>query len=54
MPKSASSISELHVSRQENNLTKIEYVYKTKGFARNVIIMKEGAMMKLSNIELVE
>ena len=54
MSNRTSWISELHVSRQENNLTKIEYVYKTKGFARNVIIMKEGVMMKLSNIELVE
>ena len=54
MSKETSWISELHVSRQENKLTKIEYVYKTKGFARNVIIKKEGAMMKLSNIELVD
>jgi hypothetical protein len=52
--KRTSWISELQVSRQDNKLTKIEYIYKTKGFARSVIIKKEGAMIKLSNIEVVD
>jgi len=54
MSKKSGWISELQVSRQRNELTKIEYVYKAKGFSQNVIIEKEGSSMKLSRIELVE
>ena len=54
MSKRTGWLSELHVSRQENKLIKIEYIYKTKGLSRTVIIKKEGAMMKLSNLEVVD
>ncbi len=54
MPNKKSWISELHISRQENKLVKIEYVYKNKGFSSFVTITKEGIGMKISKTEVVE
>jgi len=46
--------SELQVSRKEDTFTKIEYVYKNKGFSKTVSIVKVGNVMKISSTEKVE
>ena len=53
-PKRDVWVSELHISRKDNNLQKIDYVYKTKGFSSIVAIVKEGNIMKLSKTEEVK
>jgi len=53
-PKKNVWVSELHVSRKENALQKIEYIYKTKGFSSKVTIIKDGNTMKLSKTEKVK
>jgi hypothetical protein len=47
-------LSELHISRKKDALTKIEYVYKTKGFSKLVAITKEDNGMRISKTEIVE
>ena len=46
--------NELQISRKDNELSKIEYVYKNKGFSKTVTIVKEGDVMKISSSEKVE
>jgi len=46
--------SELQITRKDNALTKIECVYKNKGFSKLVTITKEGNKMKISKTEIVE
>jgi len=46
--------SELQVTRKEDTLLKIEYLYKNKGFSKLVSITKEGDGMKISKTEIVE
>ncbi len=46
--------SELQVSRKDEAVTKIEYVYKNKGFSKVVSIIKEENSMKISSTEIVE
>jgi len=46
--------SELQISRKEDALKKIEYVYKNKGFSKRVTIIKEENAMKISKTEVVE
>jgi len=46
--------NELQISRKDNELSKIEYVYKNKGFLKTVTITKEGSKMKLSRTEIIE
>jgi hypothetical protein len=53
-PKRNVWVSELIISRKENTLQKIEYVYKTKGFSSTVTISKDGNTMKLSKTEEVK
>lgn len=40
-------ISELHIERAENELQKITYSYAGEGYATNIIITKEGDMIKI-------
>lgn len=54
-PKRDVWVSELHITRKDNVLSKIEYIYKTtKGFTSNLSITKEGEAMKISKTEIVE
>jgi len=46
--------SELQITRKEESLAKIEYVYKNKRFSKLITITKEGSGMKISKIEVVE
>ncbi len=46
--------SELQITRKDDALSKIEYVYKNKGFSKLVTITKEGNTMKISKSEIVE
>ncbi len=46
--------SELQVTRKEDVIIKIEYVYKNKGFSKFVTIAKEGDAIKISKTEIVE
>lgn len=46
--------SELQITRKKDALSKVEYVYKNKGFSKIVTITKTGNSMKLSSSELVE
>jgi len=45
--------SELQVSRKNDTFSKIEYVYKNKGFSKKVTITKEKKGIKISKTELV-
>jgi len=47
-------VSELHIARKEDVLTKIEYIYKNKVYSKVVSISKTGNSMKISSTELVE
>ncbi|MDC8000392.1 SH3 domain-containing protein [Aequorivita todarodis] len=47
-------ISELQISRNDNELQKIVYNYKTKGFGYTVTISKESAGMKLEKMEVAD
>jgi len=46
--------SELQITRKNNALTKIEYVYKNKDFSKTVVITKKGNSMKISSTEIIE
>ena len=46
--------SELQVSRNDNELQKIVYNYKTTGFGYTVTISKDAAGMKLEKVEVVD
>jgi hypothetical protein len=46
--------SELQITRENDHLSKIEYVYINKGFSKKVTIVKEGDAMKISSTERVE
>ena len=46
--------SELQITRKENAIVKIEYVYTNKGFSKFVTIAKEGDAIKISKTEIVE
>jgi hypothetical protein len=46
--------SELQISRKEDTFTKIEYVYKNKGFSKTVTIVKVDDVMKILSTEKVE
>jgi len=53
-PKKNSWTSELHISRTNNELKKIEYVYRTEGFGNTVIVTQEGDFMKLKKTEVAD
>jgi hypothetical protein len=53
-PKRDVWTSELRVNRKNDALEKIVYVYKTNGFGNTVTITKEGEVMKIEKIEVVE
>jgi hypothetical protein len=53
-PKRGVWTSELRISREENILQKIAYVYKAKGFGSSVTITKESETMKIEKTEVVE
>jgi hypothetical protein len=38
----------MHISRKENTLQKIEYIYTSKKFESTVTIIKDGEKMKIS------
>lgn len=46
--------SELQVTRKDNALQKIAYVYSTQGFASSVHITQDGNRMKIEKTEVVE
>ena len=52
--KKTDFLSELHISRNNNQLQKIVYNYKTEGFGYNVTISKESDGMKLEKIEVAD
>ena len=52
--KKGDLINELQISRNGNQLQKIEYKYKTKGHGYTVTITKEGDAMRLEKTEMVE
>ena len=53
-PKRGVWTSELRISREENILQKIEYIYKAKGFVSSITITKESETMKIEKTEVVE
>ena len=53
-PKKGIWISQLEISRKENELQKIEYVYSSQQFSSKVTIEKEGDTMKISRTEEVK
>ncbi|QNJ97579.1 SH3 domain-containing protein [Constantimarinum furrinae] len=53
-PKKDIWTSELRISRNDNSLEKIEYVYKAKNISRTVSIVKDGEAMKISETETIE
>lgn len=53
-PKRGVWVSQLEITRNDNVLAKIEYVYKSQKFDSKVTIVKEGAVMKISKIEEVK
>ncbi len=52
--KKTDFLSELHISRNSNELQKIVYNYKTEGFGYTVSITKESAGMKLEKVEVAD
>lgn len=50
--KKTDFLSELQISRSDNQLQKITYNYKTEGFGYTVSITKETAGMKLEKVEV--
>jgi len=52
--KKSDFISELQISRSDNQLQKILYNYKTTGFGYTVIITKEAEGMKLEKVEVAD
>ena len=53
-PKKGVWTSQLEVTRKDDELEKIEYVYRSKGFGSTVSISKEGDVMKISRVETIE
>jgi len=53
-PKRDVWVSQLEITRKDNVLKKIEYVYKSKKFDSKVIIFKESGTMKISRTEMVK
>lgn len=53
-PKKDVWVSELQINREDDNLEKIVYVYKTKQFATTVTIIRVNDMMQLEKTEVVE
>ena len=53
-PKKGIWISQLEISRKENELQKIEYIYTSQKFSSKVTIEKEGDAMKISRIEEIK
>lgn len=52
--KKTDFISELQISRNENELQKIVYNYKTTGFGYTVTITKEAEGMKVEKVEVAD
>jgi len=52
--KKSDFISELQISRNENELQKIVYNYKTRGFGYTVTITEEAGGMKLEKVEVAD
>jgi hypothetical protein len=53
-PKRAVWVSQLEITRNNNELQKIEYVYKSKKFDSKVTIVKQSGAMKISKTEVVK
>ena len=53
-PKRGVWVSQLEITRKDNVLEKIEYVYKSKKFDSKVTIVKESGAMKISKTEEVK
>jgi hypothetical protein len=53
-PKKGIWISQLEISRKDNELQKIEYVYSSQKFTSKVTIVKEGEAMKITRTEEVK
>ncbi|MBL4662477.1 MAG: hypothetical protein JKY22_02695 [Flavobacteriaceae bacterium] len=53
-PKKGVWISQLEITRTDNNLNKIAYVYGSKKFDWTVTIIQDGTAMKISKIEVVK
>lgn len=47
-------VSELRIARNDNQLQKIVYEYKTKGYAYKITITKNGDSMKIEKVEIME
>lgn len=52
--KKTDFLSELQISRSDNELQKIVYNYKTEGFGYTVTISKESTGMKLEKVEVAD
>ncbi len=52
--KKTDFLSELQISRNENELQKIIYNYRTEGFGYTVTITKEAGGMKLEKVEVAD
>lgn len=52
--KKTDFLSEMQISRNDNELQKITYNYKTEGFGYTVAITKETAGMKLEKVEVTD
>lgn len=52
--KKTDFISELQISRNENQLRKVIYSYRTEGFGYTVTITKETGGMKLEKVEVAD
>jgi hypothetical protein len=52
--KKGDFVSELQISRNDNELQKIVYNYKTTGFGYTVTITKEAEGMKLEKVEVTD
>jgi hypothetical protein len=52
-PKRGVWVSQLEITRKDNVLEKIEYVYKSKQFNSKVTIVEESGTMKISKTEIV-
>jgi len=53
-PKKGIWVSQLEVSRQDNLLTKIEYVYKSKKFDQTLTISEENGQIQIMHTEKVK
>ena len=53
-PKKGVWVSQLEVTREDNKLQKIEYVYGSKKYNSKVTIINEGDLMKISKTEEIK